>query len=93
MELLYKEIRIPGLRSFLFLATRRDTGSNVVVKFSSYYGTEVHQKMAECSMAPDVYAHLSVGGMVMVIMEYIEGEGWPDHPTSLKKKQSPRNSS
>ena len=85
VDLLYNEILIPGLRRPLFLATRRDTGKNVVVKFSSHYGTEVHQKLAESGMAPDIYAHLSVGGMVMVIMDYIEGERWPDHPTTQQK--------
>ena len=87
VELLYKRILIDGLRRPLFLATRKDTGNNVVVKFSSNYGTEVHQKLAECDMAPDLYAHLSVGGMEMVIMEYIKGEMWPEHPTMQQKEK------
>lgn len=85
MELLYKRILIPGLRRPLFLATRKDTGKNVVVKFSPHYGKEVHQTLAECGMAPDMYAHLSVGGMVMVIMEYIEGGGRTIQPHNKKR--------
>lgn len=86
VELVYKGILIPGLRRPLFIATRKDTGNKVVVKFSSQYGAEVHQELADCGMAPNIYAHLVVGGMVMVVMDYIESERWPDHPTTQQKK-------
>lgn len=86
VELTYKEILIPGLRKALFLATRKDTGKDVVVKFTAHYGAEVHEKLAECNMAPDIYAHMAVSGMIVVIMEYIVGEWWPEHPSAQQKK-------
>lgn len=87
VKLCYEGILIPGLKKPLFLATREDTGENVVVKFSTQYGAEVHQTLAKCEMAPDIYAHLDVGGMVMVVMDYIESERFPDHPTAQQKEK------
>ena len=86
MEFIYKEILIPGLRKPLFRATRKDTGKDVVVKFVSHCGAEVHQTLADCNLAPDIYAHMAVGAMIMVIMEYSEGEWWPEHPSAQQKK-------
>jgi hypothetical protein len=86
VDIVYKGTLIPGLRKPLFLATRQDTGKEIVIKFTSQYGVDVHQELANHGMAPDIYGHMTVGGMSMVAMEYSEGDWWPDCPTAQQKE-------
>ncbi|EJD00504.1 uncharacterized protein FOMMEDRAFT_159228 [Fomitiporia mediterranea MF3/22] len=65
-------------RSALYRAKMSRDGSDdevdVVVKFTAHYHEDAHQMLAEEQLAPTLHCciHL-VGGMYMVIMDYVEG--------------------
>ncbi|KAG1785277.1 uncharacterized protein HD556DRAFT_144135 [Suillus plorans] len=63
--------------------TKEDNPINVVVKFVTRYGEDVHRAMAEAGFAPKLlyYGKIDVvegvpsyGGLRMVVMEYVDGK-------------------
>ncbi|KAG1834019.1 hypothetical protein DFJ58DRAFT_735930 [Suillus subalutaceus] len=72
--------------------TKEDNPINVVVKFVTRYGEDVHKAMAEAGFAPKLlyYGKIDVvegmpsyGGLRMVVMEYVDG------PTAYSSPQLP----
>lgn len=70
----------------IFRGRREDTKQQIVVKFTSSYGDDVHRHLGGKALAPKLYGVQKVSGITMVVMEYVEGAFWPNAPTDQQKK-------
>ena len=71
-----------GFAKPLLVASRGDTGEEVLVKFcAGRYGRDAHRLLAGRGLAPALYASGQVGRFTMVVMELVPGVQWhgPTH--------------
>lgn len=90
VEFTYQCLLHQHLMRPIFLATRNDTGEQIVVKFtasySADYGVDAHNSLAARGMAPQLLGHQEVSDITMVVMEYItDSISWPEAPAESQK--------
>jgi hypothetical protein len=61
------------------------TNKVVVVKFTLYFGQQVHKLLAKRDLAPPLFACEDVTGMKMVVMRLCGGHVRPDSPSTVHK--------